>query len=359
MSDNLTQPLVVKTPEPGHEPKDVLALRAFIFLLKEEEDYWTPDQNNTKLMISKLRKIFYDQWGWNSELIRGAKDIESRYVVKILQTQTPYSKPAKRYKNRSYQPVFREVTYSATDKVFGNTKVGEVPYIYRSDHKEVVLPDGHYCDISHVLAGLDAYNYKEPVSPLPYFLFFLKNLLPHVDSNEDIVTWLGDIASSSGDFVFDFLRNGNKPVSIGQEQAYINVDAPGSQMLGDIDPYVIGKHYDIGSINGMRCTDILEDYYLNEHSPGKKRFSTFCESVGLTGWDGNNFQNEQEWMDYYIKQLRDNITFQVYSLSVEFFSTLVLVLKIWFNGYKDVLKKKLLLEIWLKALKENIKMEPL
>ena len=355
---SLTQPLLVKHPEPSHLLADVLTLKEFIALLKEEEDYWAPDQHNTKLMITRLRKIFYDQWGWNSELIRGAKDIQCRYDVNIVPTPTPHSKAVRRYKNQSYQPVFREVVYTDHDRVFGNTMAGKVPFIYQTDHQELVLPDGHYCDTAHVLAGLDAYNYKEPVSPLPYFLFFMKNLFPHVDSNVDIVTWLGDIASSSGDFILDYVRNGHKPVSTAQEQTYINIDAPGSDMLGDVEPYIIAKHYDVGSVKGMRYTEILEDYYFSATSMRHKRFSIFCEQVGLKGWNGNSFDNEQEWLKYYTKQLRDNITFQVFSLNEEKISAFILIMKIWFNGYGSVLKKELLLEIWLKALKDNIKQEP-
>ena len=358
MAEGLFQPLLVTTPEPGHKLKDVLTLQQMIALLKEEEDYWQPEQQNTKLMISRLRKIFYDQWGWNSELIRGAKDIATRYDVEILPTPTAHAKPIRRYVNKSYQPVYRKVVYTNHDRIYGSSRAGEVPFIYHDDHQELLLPDGYYCDTAHVLAGLDAYNYKEPVSPLPYFLFFLKDLLPHVDSNVDIVTWLGDIASTSGDFIFDYIRNKNRPVSMSQEQTYINIDAPGSDMLGDVDPYIISQHYDVGSSKGMRYTDILEDYYFNPASARNKRCSIFCASVGLKGWDGNKFSNEAEWMKYYTKQLRDNITFQVFSLSAEKISAFILLLKIWFNGYSSVLKKELLLEIWLIALKEQIKKEP-
>jgi hypothetical protein len=164
----LYQPILGTTPEPGHSESDVLTLAEFLDLLREEEDYFQGEQNNTKLMITRLRKIFYDQWGWNSELIRGAAKIEGRYVVKIMDSQNElYSKKIRRYKQGEYQPKYRLVTYRNNDKVYGDSRVGQVPFIYQNDHQEVRLPDNNMCDIAHILAGLDAFNYFEPVSPLP------------------------------------------------------------------------------------------------------------------------------------------------------------------------------------------------
>ena len=39
-----------------------------------------------------------------------------------------------------------------------NSNVGTVPVIYSNDNQENVLPDGLYCDLGHVLAGMDASN---------------------------------------------------------------------------------------------------------------------------------------------------------------------------------------------------------
>lgn len=356
----LIQPVLVSNPEPGHDVKDVLTLQEFINLLKEEEDYWPGEQHNTKLMISRLRKIFYDQWGWNKELIKGAANIECRYEVTIVDTPTEHSRAVTRYAKNEYVPKHRMVTYRDNDRVYGNTRVGISPFIYKSDHQEIRLPDGTMCDAAHILAGLDAYNYKDIVTPLPSFLKFAAKLFPHVDSNVDIVTWLGDIASSAGDFLFEYLRTNKQPLSIDTEQHYIDIDAPGSDMLGDIDPYVIAKYYNVGSTDGQRYTDILFNYYIGtQMNPPIRNFrmSIFCESVGLKGWDGKNFANENEWLEYYRKQLRDNTCFQVFSLVEENLKSFFMLMRIWFGGYKSVLKLELLLEIYLKALKDGIKKE--
>jgi hypothetical protein len=357
---NLVQPLLSKSPEMGHDPSHVITVSEFIQLLKEEEDYFDGEQHNTKLMITRLRKIFYDQWGWNSELIKGAAGVIMRYKVEIRTDPVPHSKPVTRYKDNDYQPKHRVVLYKDDDRVYGNTRAGQVPFIYKYDHQETLLPDGSYCDVAHVFAGLDAFNHRQVVSPLPDFLLFLKKLFPHVDSNVDIVTWLGDIASSSGDFLFKYLLHGNKPLTTENEQHYIDVNAPGSDMLGDIDAYVIQKHFDVASSNGRRITDILEEYYLNDAADRplrKHRYSIFCACVGLKDWDGECFGNESEWLRYYEKQLRDNITFQIFSLTDEKIKSIWLPLVVWFNGYRRVTKYDLLLRLYLQSLKSLIKVE--
>ncbi|TNE58904.1 MAG: hypothetical protein EP344_09590 [Bacteroidetes bacterium] len=361
----LVQPIISPHPEPGHNPNDALSLQQFIDLLREEEDYYPGEQHRTKRMITRLRKIFYDKWGWNKELIRGAAKIEGRYQVTIVDDavtameegrEVTHSRPLPRYRDYKYKPKHRLVTYRADDRVYGDTRVGQVPEIYKKDHQEVLLPQGCYCDIAHILAGLDAYNHKQVVSPLPNFLMFLHKLFPHVDSNVDIVTWLGDIASSSGDFLFDYLNNNKQPLTPEQEQKYIDSDACGSDMLGDIDTFVIARHYEVSAEQGPRFTEILTNYY-NQDDYIRHRCSAFCAAVGLKDFDGANFSNEQEWLRYYRKQLRDNTTFQAWSLTDEKLRSIWLPIVIWFNGYRDVLKLELLLEIFLKALKELIRQE--
>lgn len=353
----LNQPILTRSPESGHDPKNVLTLKDFILLLKEEEDYWSPEQSNTRRMISRLRKIFYDQWGWNSELIRDAAHVETRFQTLIKDSPTEHGKEAPRYKEKVYTPVYRVVTYTDHDRVFGNRKVGQVPFIYQYDHQDVLLPEGFYCDIAHILAGLDAINHKQIVSPLPNFLSFLDKLVPNVDSNVDVVTWLGDIASSSADFLFDYLKNRETPVGEQDEQDVIDTDASGSDLLGDIEPYVIAQHYDVASTNGKRFTEIIEDYYYGNNSFRSNRFTTFSKVIGLEGWNGKTFSNEHRWLKYYHNELRNSVCFVAYSQNEKKLEGILLPVKIWFNCYQDALKLDLLLNIFLNALKQNIQKE--
>jgi len=184
---------------------------------------------------------------------------------------------------------------------------------------------------------------------------------PHVDSNADIVTWLGDIASVASDFLLEQRENGKDPIGAIREQEIIDRGAPGSDMLGNIDSFVIAKHYAIGAGQGQRVTEILRDYYLGTgaNPPFRNyRFSTYCKEVGLA-WNGRYFPDEYKWLEKYHKQLRDNICFQVHSLTgwknpKLFFKNMKLLFEIWFNRHEEILKKDILLLIWIEALKDNI-----
>src|SRR6476619_3096571 len=139
--ENLIQPILSKEPEYGHEKSDVLPLPEFLSLLEEEENYCKDEETNTGLMITRLRKIFYDKWGWNTQLIRKAAYIKCRYTVKIV-TQLPDEKSktrvkkVKHYKDNKYQPKYRFVTYRKNDRVFKNSHANQVPEIYKNDHQD-------------------------------------------------------------------------------------------------------------------------------------------------------------------------------------------------------------------------------
>ena len=354
--NELTQPILSNTPYPPH---DVLSLSQFLDLLREEEDYYPGEQTNTKLMITRLRKIFYDKGGWNTQLIRKAAAIEWRYDDKIVDSPEKcahsimeFSK-VRRYKNNKAASKYRCVQYKKNDRVHPEL-AGKMPEIYKTHHQEVCLPDSHICNIGHVLVTLDALNHPQVVSPLPDSLFFLHKLFPHVGSNVDLGTWLGDIASSAEDFLWTFFSE-KRPPTMQEEQNHINLDAPGSDMLGNIDGYVIGDCYDIKSTSGKRVTDILNEYYNG--SPGKKqagklRFQIFCKLIGLGEFDGQNFSNETEWLRLYKKQLRNATAFTTFSNTEETLKKIYFPIKIWTEKYENILKFEMLLQLFLKALKK-------
>jgi hypothetical protein len=85
-----------------------------------------------------------------------------------------------------------------------------------------------------------------------------------------------------------------------------------------------------------------------------KRFESFCNYIGLENWDGAKFSNEEKWINDYKKQLRDTVTFMVYSHTRETIKSIRLPLKVWCGHYKNVLEDELLLKIFLNALKTLI-----
>ena len=300
-SKTLSQPIDTKfIPSPQKEK--AIDLKKFIELLRGEEDYYKGEQQNTKIMITRLRKIFYDIYGWNKELITGAADIPGRYNVKLVEDKDA-SYPSKssggvnRKKAFEVEHQHRLVTVKKGDWM--NPNIGSVPEIYANNNQEVILPNNLYCDLGHVLAGMDACNYLEPVSPLPDWLMWMHEILPHVDNNMSCATWLGDISSSAGEFLFEKLKK-HEDLTDEEMQSLIDVFASGTDMLGNIDSFVISNVYNISTSKGLRVTEMFNDYY-NEGGMGnyfmKRRYSYFCSVVGLKDWDGENFGNEKKCIE--------------------------------------------------------------
>jgi len=350
---DLFQPIFSRKPEPGHTNK-VLSFEHFLELLKQEEDYYPDEQHNTKLMFTRIRKIYYDSWGWSSQVIRKAAKIPGRYhtiMVPVENTTDDGSKnKGKTNKNNDLTSLTYKVSYTKQDKVYPE-RAGQTPEIYVDDGQELVNPQGFYCDIGHIFSGIDAFNNFEPISPLPSFLFFLRKLLPTVDSNLDFATWLGDIGSTAGDFLIETLKK--KSISAIHQAETIDKDAPGSDMIGNIDAYAIKEIFNTQSANGLKVSEIISTYFYNpeiiKHYQSRV-ISIFCKEVGLKNWNGESFANEKEWIKYYKSQLRNATAFYVFG-EVGKLKGMWLALKIWLHLFEKTLQLDLLLQILLKELK--------
>lgn len=307
-------------------------------------------------MISRLRKIFYDEEGWNAQLIRGAASIEGRYMSKVIpceefsnqfsHVETPL---VRRYLHQKVRCKRRIVLYKKTDRIHPEL-AGKIPEIYINDHQDVQLPTGYFCDLGHTLAGLDALNHPQIVSPLPSALRFLYRLFPYVSNNAFISTWLGDIASSSADFLMAYLNGCDQTMPALQQ--IIDKDASPSDMYGNLDAFVIHKFYDTGSSSGQLVTDIFRNYYERDDYI-KYRFQIACDCIGLR-WDGSSFVNKEQWLSKFTRELRDNTSFQMFSETESFFEKFSLPWKIWKNKFPKVLRTRLLLEILITALKVEL-----
>ena len=263
----LTQPIV------SAAPPTAMPIRRFIELVEAEEARYPGDEMKTSLMITRLRKLFYDSAGWNEHLIPGAAGIApGRPTSMQTDRRDPLDLPG---------PV------NATIKrdhlvVDGNPDLAR--------NQEVALEDGTFCDIGHVFAGLDASNHQQMVDgPLLY----------NVRSNVDAVTWVGDLASAVAEIQFA-VENNSGPISTAAQQALVNEYASPQDMLGNIDAYAIRADFGITDTSGRRVSTILREFYLG--AAGTRggdsrlhRYTRFCGQVGLN-WSGGTFTNEATWV---------------------------------------------------------------
>ncbi len=340
--------------EPTSQKDEAITIKEFLELLKQEEEFFMGEKHKTKLMVTRLRKIFNDKVIWDKDLIRKAAHINGRYEVKPIEDKEAT------YKKRSQGGLkLKHQQVKVKEADWMNPNIGTVPDIYANDNQKVILEDGLYSDFGHVLAGIDAFNNFAAVKPLPGFLFWLRFAFPNIKSNLDFATWLGNITSSSGEFFFEYLKK-KKPLSNEDKQRIINCFAPGHEMLGNIDACVICQVYNTSASYGLRVSEIFRDYYC-EGGMGeyyrKRRYSFFSSAIGLKGWNGEGFNNENEWLEYQKKQLYNSDVFYIHKQS-KWPKNIWLTIVIWLKAYKNVLDMELLLYIFLKSLKEKIKVEP-
>jgi len=339
---DIFQPIVVPFV-PSEEKSVSLTITQFIELIVKQEDYFTPERiadnpllakqydsppsnmaevkQNTKLMITLLRKCFYDQGGWDSELIRGNNKIPGRYDqilnlnedywVKIVWFQPlgwlfPFLTNAR---DRSRRVVFRP-----SDPDYDPHNPLRQPEFYRDNNQTVILepPTNDYADMGHMFCGLDAANYPQPVSPLPSFLFFLKKLGPYIRRNIDAVCWIGDVASSAGECLYLYSKQAYTS-SVNDQQEVIERMAPGDDMHGNIDGLILPLCYDIASRKGMAPSEIMTHYYLSDEGAKYRhnKFRLFCMSVGIEIDDAGKMTNRETWIKDYYRDIKDATCFYI------------------------------------------------
>lgn len=280
----------VRQPIVQGAAQGTMGISRFIELVElEEAKFPAEEQTNTSLMITRLRKIFYGSEGWDEHLIRGVENIES-----------PYGEPQER--ERSRRTVELTGPFNDFDlvdnEVYPVDAAGNRPEIY--NNQEVALETGSHAgmfiDIGHVFAGLDAFNHRHSVNALGSI---------EIDNVEG-TTWVGDLGSVLAEVIIDQTNSGRGRTDA-EWQTRINEYAPAQDMLGNIDAYAIAGSYDIASAEGMKVSDILKQFYLGQGGDTHQntRYTQFCNGIGLTGWDGSNWTNEQDRLTHYNDQVND------------------------------------------------------
>jgi len=263
----------VATASPG------AGLDAFLQVVRDEEDRLPRHERlDAKLMITRLRKLFYGGRGWDEHLIPGAAQVTALYPFTM-------DEPVRRG--------FVAPGPNVLDFVDRRARLHGAPaqLVRPGDLQEVRMPAGELVDVGHVLAGLDAINHPSEVAPLGMY---------EMASNVDAVTWAGDLGSVLAEVLFQRARL-DRPLTDAEVQAQIDLCCPPQDMLGNVDAYAIGVAYDIGSRSaGRTVSDILLDYYGAPATVGtarSRRFTTFALQVGLGRLEGDAFAAEPAWLE--------------------------------------------------------------
>lgn len=303
-------PLVEKAPAKRPDASQVIGIEDFIkFVEAEEKRVPLAKRANTKDMITRLRKVFYDRPGWDKYLIPGAKSVPAPYTTRSTERK------GRTLKTERITPEGVPASYSTATVVRTDYQVTDskdtTPSLYKQ--QEIRLKDGSYIDMGHVFAGLDALNYPSHAG--------VKHVLS-TDDNAAAVTWLGDLASVAGEMFIKILaltqgdprlRQPSRPLQEAEKQSVVDEFAPARDMLGNIDGYVISDAYR-GRVSkksgGELVSSILRHYYLGGRDVKgvemqSHRFSRFALIVGLGTLLAGMFTNAAAWLKKYTAQLRD------------------------------------------------------
>jgi hypothetical protein len=256
--------------------KKATDLSVFLDIIRAEEAKLPPaEQSDTKLMITRLRKLFYGNKGWDDHLIPGAAGVKPLYEFQEVETG-----------RREWEGPGPNVIES----------VDKTPLLLNApaalsnpaDIQEVRMPNGDFVDVGHVLAGLDAFNH--PSSVAPYYMY-------EMASNVDAVTWAGDLGSVLAEAIFQAMKL-DRPLTGPEVQAQIDEYAPAQDMLGNVDAYAIQANADIAGVK--KVSDLLAGFY---GAPGAKarsqRFTAFAKGIGLGPFNNGSFANEAAWLTKY------------------------------------------------------------
>lgn len=242
-----------------------LTLDQYIEAIKSIESENSFIANNTRLMLTKLRKVFYNSRGWNDILIPGTASVSAfsdGAAVKSL-----------------------------------------------SRNHEIILRNKQRYDAAHIFAILDASNNNGSFSPLPSVLLsklpdFLSGIVPVVHDRLAAAGWLGDLSEVIGQC---YQR---KAATVAEKQKVIDEFCAYYKNLANIDAMILTESYNLSaSDNGPSISSIFLDYYGAAPAQGLRetlktqRCAKFAASIGLK-WSAAGFTNKHDWINEQIKNLR-------------------------------------------------------
>ena len=265
LSDEAEEAIAFDFFQSTNDNPDIMTMTQFITELKAvENDFPFSEKDNTKLMISKLRKIFYNGFGWDNYLIPDASGVPSPYPTYEKITEEivmPFPYPTYPFYPPFVYKIIKKPTFPC-ETPSGMDCLAE-PVIFRNHNQEVLLDFGPYAgyivDVGHLLAGLDSYNNNGSVG----FFGFATGL--QANRNIDANTWLGDISSVLFRWYVEYRRSFYSEVNPSLAQEKLDFGADGGDMLGNMDAFTIARNYSQlvqAETGGPLVSDILANYYL-------------------------------------------------------------------------------------------------
>lgn len=298
-------------------------LNWFINQLKIEESKLSSSTGNFKVLLSKIRKIFYNTGGWDA-IIPAAAGIKNENYITI---EYPYAGFPKQWPNPDFNAAVKRLkdfpgkANFVPPASFSFTDMGSKPLDVNQQSPSIFC-GGDPCqkylnqevkfgvwgcgsgevmiDMGHVLTGLDALYHEEtfwpPLGPVKLPVFTNS-------SNVGVATWVGDLGSVLAEFVYLSHKKSAEsggltttPTLIEIQQA-IDKLASGADMIGNIDAYGI---YGIQVPQDNLVSSWVENYYNIQIAVSPtKRFRFFAERIGLI-WDGSGFSNLESLLPRYI-----------------------------------------------------------
>ncbi len=260
--DNITVGIMKKAT--ANERNQKWSITEYIKKIEEIENKFSEEeQRNTKLMITRFRKIYYDSAGWNNVLIPNTSDIPC---------------------------IFSEEEYKLN---------------FKQGNEVIIDLSGYLLDIGHVIAALDAFNHLSSIDIFMGAVFWVD-----IKRNIDAATWLGDLGSVIAHMRREFFNKLywnefiNNDIIIDLLIKIFKEKSSSIDLLSDIDGIVIANHLPISANkNGKKMSELLRDYYLQENSCVliSNRISLFAKEIGL----GENFENEEAFIKRYQHEITD------------------------------------------------------
>jgi hypothetical protein len=315
-------------------------------LRAEEAKYPLSEQENTKLMTTRLRKIFYGSPNYDKYLIKGVSAIKPPYTIREMAVPN-FDKNFKTPLGLTVR-VIDTVAIPADSSETG-ASLRENPYL----SQEIQLSEKMVIDIGHIFCGVDAAFHPNSITPPKVLGMNITRI--KLDNNQHGTTWIGDLGSVVAEVYFAERRQKRK-LNLAEQQQIADVLSSPADNLGNVASYTVAQFF--SKENNRKISDLLEKLYLSdkleEKELRKNQYLLFAKAIGLE-WDGTNFVNQAKMLHYYSDQVNDAAAFY-YAISAKrggkwnVIKALPSILKLSKTAYA-----KLVVEAFFDALKKEIK----